>query len=137
MKWVLIVVLALAVLAGAGVWVWGHRGKPGHAIVFAWDPPVKSWPDCSATLQKKCFTGFTLTDMTDGAVISSTIPTTARTYTYRPGWEIEPGFRHVFALAVNAHGLDGKPTLSQPVTVIVENPKWKFAQAHQSLAVVR
>lgn len=137
MKWVLIVVLALAVLAGAGVWVWGHRGKPGHEIVFAWNHAANDWPDCSATIHTKCLTGFTLTDVTDGEVISSNIPTSARSWTYRPGWEIEPGFHHVFTLAVNANGPDGKPIQSQPAQVIVENPKWKFGHANQGVGVVR
>lgn len=137
MKRILIVVLAVAVLAGAGVWVWSHRGKPGHEIVFIWDHSANSWPDCSATVHRKCLTGFTLTDVTDGAVISTTIPTNTRTWIYRPGWEIEPGFRHVFTLQANGYGVDGAAILSQPATVIVANPKWKFGHANDGAGVVR
>lgn len=136
MKWVLIVVLVLALASGVGVWAWGHRGTPGHEIVFTWnhrDDP--SMPDCSATLRRHCVTGFTLTDMTDEEVISDKIPTTARSYTYRPEWEIEPGFRHVFTLTEDGYGTDGAPIRSAEATVIVVNPKWRFGQSHSGAVV--
>jgi len=135
MKWVLIAVLALAVLAGAGVWVWEHRGMPGHEVVFQWNHARHAWPDCSATVKRECMTSFTLTDATDGDVISSNIPLDARTYTYRPGWEFPPGFRHVFTLQVNGFGSDGAPIRSQPATVMVENPKWRFGHGSAAAAV--
>lgn len=129
MKWVMSVVLVLAVAAGAGVWVWGHRGKPGTAIVFRWNHlQDASTPDCSATMHRNCMTGFTLTDVTDDEVISDKIPTGARTYTWRPGWPIDAGFRHVFTLTADGYGSDGSPVQSAAATVIVENPKWRFGQ---------
>lgn len=138
MKWVLIVVLALAVLAGAGVWVWGHRGKPGQEIVFTWNhAPDAPTAECSATVRRECMTGFTLTDVTDDEVISDKIPIRARTYTYRPGWEIPLGFRHVFTLTADGFGTDGLPVRSQAATVIVENPTWKFGHSKSNGAVVR
>jgi hypothetical protein len=120
MKWVLIIVLVLAVAAGASVWAWGHRGKPGHEIVFAWNHARDaSMPDCTETLRRECMTGFTLTDETDEEVISDKLATNARTYTYRPGWEIPLGYRHVFTLTANGYGTDGAPVRSQAATVIV------------------
>lgn len=138
MKWVLMTVLALAALAGAGVWVWGHRGKPGHEIMFAWGPRLSgSWPDCSSTVRQECLTGFTLIDETDQYVISDKIPTSAQTYIYHPDVAIPPGYRHVFTLRVDAHGSDGAPIQSQPATVVVANPAWRFGHPETGMAVVR
>ncbi|HEX3985322.1 MAG TPA: hypothetical protein VHX13_01835 [Acidobacteriaceae bacterium] len=137
MKRVLIVVLVVAVLAGAGAWVWSQRGKPGHEVVFTWDHARGGWEDCSATVHRDCLSGFTLTDVTDSEVITSAIPADARSYTWRPGWEIELGFRHIFTLTANASGSDGLPIRSEPATVVVENPAWKFGHAKNGAAVVK
>lgn len=135
MKWVLIAAIVV-VLAGAGIWVWGHRGKPGHEIDFAWNHEQNpSVPDCSAAVHKSCMSGFTLTDETDGEVITSAIPMDARTYTYRPEWEIPVGFQHVYSLRTNGFDSNGAPIQSQPAKVTVENPKWKFGQANGAAAV--
>ena len=138
MKWVVIVALVAALAGGAGVWVWGQRGKPGQEIVFRWDHARDAaMPVCSATAHRDCMTGFTLTDKTDDEVISDRIPPDARSYTYRPGWEIPVGYRHLFALTADGYGADGLPVRSEATTVSVENPAWKFKGGESGPAVVK
>ena len=131
------VLIAALVLVAAGVLVWQLHAQPGTAIVFTWTNAGNAGtPNCSPTVTKDCIAGFTLTDVTAGKVISSTIGPAARSFTYRPGGPIPTGYRHIFTLTTNAIGKDGIPIHSAPAPVMVSHPFWKVRQ-HRAGATTR
>jgi len=93
-------------------------GSQYTQIDFNWAYTANA-PTCGASLTN-CFSGFTLTDTTLGAVIAtpSTIGPTSLSYAYVPSGGVPFG-TSAFSLVANGYNGSGSPATSTPVTVSV------------------
>jgi hypothetical protein len=125
MKRALFVIVPVVILGGALALLWTAYHRHATKIVFHWNYTNSAgFVDCSASVKKKCMTGFTLTDLTAAQVVTRNIGPDDRSYTYILPSPARPGYEHRFSLVANGLDSTGMPVDSLPNLVTIRYSFW-------------